>query len=877
MMTPVRRDLPSGTVTFLFTDVEGSTKLLHDLGAEAYADELAGHRRVIRDACTRHDGVEVDTQGDAFFFAFPTAADALSAAGEMTEALVFGPIQVRVGLHTGTPLHTDEGYVGGDVHRAARIAAAGHGGQVLVSASTATLLETTLRDLGEHRLRDLSAPERIFQLGDGAYPALKSLYRTNLPIPSTPFLGRERELQEIVTLLSEEDGRLLTLTGPGGTGKTRLAAQAAGLVADGYPEGVWWVPLAPLRDPSLVLETAAKVIGSKTGLSEHIADKSMLLLFDNFEQVVDASPDVASLLAACPQLDVLVTSREPLHVTGEQEYAVPPLLHEEGVGFFLARARAVKPDFHADDSVPEICRRLDDLPLALELAAARVKALSAGQLLERLDERLPLLTGGARDLPERQRTLRATIEWSYELLTPEEQGLFARLSVFVGGGTLAAADDVAEADLDTLQSLVDKSLVRHSDDRYSMLETIREYALERLSEAADAEPLRDRHASFFLRLAESSEAKLTGADQHAWLERLTDDHENLRSALQRFLGAGEAERALRLASALVVFWFVRGYYGEGRAWLERSLAGPLPGESPALAKALWGTGFLGVLANDFDRAPEQLVRGLEVARRVDDPSVIARCLNVLGLLQFFQDEPMKARALLEESIDAARRADDLWCLADALGTFGSIIALQGDLETAKTAGDEALSIARQAGDQQGVRMALFGLALAALRRGDLERTRHLADEGLETSRGIGDPWFTSYFQWLLASAAIDSGELEAARAAAEEALEIALQAGGALLVVCAREVLARVEWAEGNEAAARRQLEDALAASAPGGVPASYVAAVQLTLGRLKGESGDADGARAHLQTSLAVATGVGDTWAAGRAEQALAHLGSIA
>jgi class 3 adenylate cyclase len=321
----MRSDLPSGTVTFLFTDVEGSTKLLHSLGAAAYAEALAEHRRLIREACAHHEGVEVDTQGDAFFFAFPTAPGALAAADEMTRELATGPIQVRIGVHTGTPLLAEEGYVGGDVHRAARIAASGHGGQVLISSSTAELAEIELRDLGEHRFKDLSAPERVYQLGAGEFPALKSLSRTNLPVPTTPFLGRERELAKVVGLLGGT--RLLTLTGPGGTGKTRLAAQAAGMASDGYPDGVWWIPLAPLREPQLVLETAAQVVGSTNGLSEHIADKSMLMLFDNFEQVVDAAGDVSGLLASCHNLDLLVTSREPLHVTGEHEYPVPPLVH----------------------------------------------------------------------------------------------------------------------------------------------------------------------------------------------------------------------------------------------------------------------------------------------------------------------------------------------------------------------------------------------------------------------------------------------------------------------------------------------------------------------------------------------------------------------
>ena len=453
---------------------------------------------------------------------------------------------MRIGVHTGTPHVGEEGYVGVDVHRAARIAACGHGGQVLVSASTASLVGTEgLRDLGEHRLKDLSAPERIYQLGDGDFPPLKSLHRTNLPIPATAFLGRERELREVQELVSRADARVLTLTGPGGSGKTRLALQAAAVASDRYPGGVFWVPLAPLRDPGLVLETAGQAVGARDGLAEHIGDTAMLLLFDNFEHLTEASADLAGLLAACPRLDLLVTSREPLHVSGEQEYPVPALAPEEGVDFFLARARAVKPDFGVDDAVGEICRRLDDLPLALELAAARVKALAPAQILERLEQRLPLLTGGARDAPERQRTLRATIEWSYDLLNEGETLLFARLAVFRGGCTLEAAEEVAGASLDVMQSLVDKSLLRHAEERFWMLETIREYAAERLEQQGDGEILRQRHAGYFLRLAEEAEPHLTGSQQALWLERLEAEHDNFRLALDSLRQADRGGEELR--------------------------------------------------------------------------------------------------------------------------------------------------------------------------------------------------------------------------------------------------------------------------------------------------------------------------------------------
>jgi class 3 adenylate cyclase len=347
----MRPELPAGTVTFLFTDVEGSTRLLHEFGADAYAEALAEHRRVIREACEAQRGVEVDSQGDAFFFAFPTAPGAAAAASALTDGLASGLIRVRVGIHTGTPLLTAEGYVGDDVHRAARIAGAGHGGQVLVSASTAPLVDLALRDLGEHRLKDLSAPQRIYQLGEGEHAALRSLKHTNLPVPSTPFLGRERELADVAALLARADVRLLTLNGPGGTGKTRLAAQVAGGAADAFPDGVWWVPLAPLRDSALVVPTAAQVLGARDGLAAHVAGKRMLILFDNFEQVVEAAGELSELIARCPQLKLLVTSREPLHLAGEQEYPVEPLAPDEGVELFVARARAVKPDFQEDDAV----------------------------------------------------------------------------------------------------------------------------------------------------------------------------------------------------------------------------------------------------------------------------------------------------------------------------------------------------------------------------------------------------------------------------------------------------------------------------------------------------------------------------------------------
>jgi predicted ATPase len=731
----VRADLPAGTVTFLFTDVEGSTRLLHELGSEGYADALAEHRRLIREATAAHGGVEVDTQGDAFFVAFPTAPGALAAAAAAREALAGGPIRARMGLHSGTPLLTEEGYVGQDVHRAARIAAAGHGGQILVSAATAALIsDEPLRDLGPHRLKDLSAPERIFQLGADDFPPLNSLHQTNLPIPATPFLGRETELPEVLQLLTRDEVRLLTLTGPGGTGKTRLAAQAAGLLADRYADGVWWVPLAPLRDPQLVLATASQTLGAKNGVADRIGNKSMLVLFDNFEQVVDAAPDVAQLLTSCPNLDVLVTSREPLHVRGEHEYPVPPLAHEEGVDFFLARAGAIRPDFEPDENVPAICRRLDDLPLALELAAARVKALTAEQILGRLEERLPLLTGGARDLPERQRTLRTTIEWSYELLDEPERQLFGRLGIFRGGSTLEAAEAVAEADVDTLQSLVDKSLLRHTRERYWMLETIREFATERVDDET-----RRRHAEYFTALAEEAFPHLL-ADPGDWLDRLEREHNNLRAALDWLQQAGETQLSLRLAGALQRFWFQKGHLAEGLRRLETALAAD---ESPTAARAtaLDGAAMLAVYEVDAVKGASRAEEALALHEALGDEWGSAVALQLLGQARAEQREFGRARAIFEECVQRFRSVGDEHYTLLAQYALSWIYTETGELERAKELVEETLGEARAAGNKRMTALSLRGLSLHARLEGRFEEALGMLHEAYALYKTVGDRSF----------------------------------------------------------------------------------------------------------------------------------------
>jgi predicted ATPase len=718
----VRRELPTGTVTFLFTDVEGSTKLVRELGAERYAEALAEHRRALRAAFGRHGGVEVDTQGDAFFVAFPTAPGALTAAREAQEAL---SIPVRMGIHTGTPYLTPEGYVGADVHRAARIAAAGHGGQVLVSASTAALLDAALEDLGEHRLKDLSAPERIYQVGEDEFPPLKTLYRTNLPVPATPFLGRDQDLARVLELLGQT--RLLTLTGPGGTGKTRLGLQAAADVSDNYPGGVFWVPLAPLRDPELVLEQAGQALGAKDSLADYVGDKRLLLVLDNFEHLIEAADDLAELAACCPNLRLLVTSRELLRLPGEQAYPVPPLEPDDGTQLFLARARAAKPDFEADDAVPTLCARLDNLPLALELAAARVRVLSPGQLLERLSSRLDVLKAG-RGVDPRQQTLRATIEWSHDLLEQDEQRLFARLAVFRGGCTLEAAETICEADLDTMQSLVDKSLVRVRDEgRFWMLETIREFALEQLEASRESEELRRRHADHFLALAEEAEPHIRRYAKE-WLDRLGADHDNLRAAADQLEAAGEWELVLRLDGAISDFWGIRGHLAEGS-------------------------------------------RQIESALRADDRPTAARAkaLNAAADMAMGRGDNETLRLRAEEALELHRRHGNIQSAAYSVFQLGHGAADEGEYERAKALAEEAIALAREAGDEELVMYATWLLAWASKGLGDNERSRRLYEEVSESARLAGSKNVLSLSLEALSDFALERGRPQEAIAILTEA------------------------------------------------------------------------------------------------------------
>ena len=619
-------------------------------------------------------------------------------------ALADGPIRVRMGLHTGEPVITDEGYVGIDVHRAARIAAVGHGGQVLVSQSTRDLVVAdSVLDLGEHRLKDLTAPERIYQFGDGDFPPLKSLNQTNLPVQPTPLVGRKHELDEVLSLSGRNDVRLLTLTGPGGSGKTRLALQAAAELVEDYPDGVWFVPLASVTDVEFVLPAIATTLGAKDGLGDYLHDRTTLLVLDNLEHLIETGPRLAELLAAAPQLTILATSRERLALAAEHEYAVPPLPVADAVELFVARARQLDPRFEPGDSVAEICLRLDRLPLALELVAARVKVLTPDQILSRLERPLDLLASGPRDLPERQRTLRNTIAWSYGLLDETERSLFARLAVFPGSFDLDAAEDIAAADLDQLQSLVDKSLLRHTQaGRFFMLETIRDYAVEQLKGTRASDSIRRRHVDHFLALAERAAVELRGPNQTVWLGRLDAEHDNFRSALTWLGGADEAELELRLSIALTRFWYVRGHITEARSWLDKVLsanevlAATAGQPAPLRAQVVTSASAFALIQGDYPESTRLAEESLQLARGQGDPGRIANALSNLGAVVLAAGDTERARQLLEEAVALSRELDEKPVAARAINNLGDLALTVGEYARAETLFQESLELLRDA-------------------------------------------------------------------------------------------------------------------------------------------------------------------------------------
>jgi len=764
---PSVRELPSGTVTFLFTDIEASTRLLHELG-DGYADALAKHRRLFREAFVRYGGVEVDTQGDAFFVAFPRAQDAVDCAAAAQKALDGGPVRVRMGLHTGEPRVTSEGYVGMEVHAGARIAGVGHGGQVLVSEATRQLLADgeALRDLGEHRLKDLSAPQRLYQLGEDEFPPLRTLYRTNLPVQQTALIGRNRELGEVCELLGSN--RLLTIVGPGGSGKTRLALQVAAESTESFPDGVFWVPLQALRDPALVQRTVETWIGADGGLVEHVGSKRLLMLLDNFEQVVEAAQTVAELLAATPSAKVLVTSREPLHIESEQRYPLEPLADDDAELLFIQRALAVSPDFRRTPAVGEICRRLDGLPLAIELAAARVALLEPDELLARLERRLPLLASRARDAPARQRTLRAAIEWSYELLQPEEQELFRRLAAFRGSFSIEAAEAVFGADVDALESLVVKSLLRRwTSGRLGMLDTIREYALDALEASPEVDEIRRRHAEYFLTVmqgANLSAGNLAPGGQHIEIAALEQD--NARAALTWALASGSVELGLKIAVALEQFWVVNDP-AEGVRWFQAFFESP---DAEAVkpetrAHALRACASSTHIGGDPAGAEDLCKASLALFEQLGDEHGRAVLLHRLSITTMIRDL-VEARELVEASERLHERGEDwghrTWGLAQTRGTLGAIERDLGDDGRALELLRESSVLARDAGVTWWRGGVLAELGALSLRAGQLAEAESNARESLTIAAEQRD-WSGRIFGvGLLACVAAEHGDLDRA-------------------------------------------------------------------------------------------------------------------
>lgn len=859
-------DLPRGTVTLLFTDIEGSTRLLEQLG-NGYALVLAECRHLLRVAFQRWSGREVDTQGDGFFVAFARASDAITAAVDAQRVLASHSwpkglaVRIRMGLHTGEPSLTAEGYVGLDVHRAARIMSAGHGGQVLLSQTTCNLVEqdlpdeVRLRDLGEYRLKDLGRPRRLFQLVISDlptdFPPLRTLdiHPNNLPVQSTAFIGREQEVATVQQLLRRKDVRLLTLTGSGGMGKTRLGVQVAAELSDDFADGMFFVDLAPISDPALVVPTIAQTLGIRetSGLAlfdrlkEELQQKQLLLLLDNFEQVIVAATQVADLLVACPHLKVMVTSREVLHVRAEREFAVPPLAlpdpkrlsdlaalsQSAAVMLFIQRAQAVKPNFQLTkanaSSIAEICARLDGLPLAIELAAVRIKLLPPQALLARLDQGLVVLTSVSRDVPARQQTLRNTIEWSYLLLNAVEQRLFRRLSVFVGGCTLEAVEAIsaalpggADQMLEGAASLLDKSLLQQieqqgEEPRLMMLETIREFGLESLSKNREMETVRRAHANYYLVVAEEAEPKLVSAEQEKWLDRLERENDNLRAALDWLIDHQEAEAFLRLGGALEPFWSARDYENEGRQYLERGLTTTATIAMSVRAKAIIAAGELALSQNDIDRGEELCGESLKLYRALGDNGGTARSLSQLGHAAGMKGRLAMARSLLGDAMVLFRQEGIEWGTAGTLLTIAAADFYEGKYAQASSLIEESLAIFRKISDKGNIANALFQLARITFAQSNLTRSRALAEESLTLSREGGFKGGICRALFHLARVAFALDDSASARSLAEESLarsrdELKDKVG----VAYALGLLGQIDLYQGNAVSAYLLIEESL-------------------------------------------------------------------
>lgn len=823
------QNLPTGTVTFLLTDVEGSTRLWEAHSAEM-SEALARHDDLIRDSVETCGGRIVKTrgEGDSTFTVFRSTGDAVSCALKLQSNLLNEEwpgglaIRVRMSLHTGVAELRGNDYYGRDVNRSARLRDVAHGGQIVASQAVRDSVRDlvpgggSFADLGLHYLRDLARPEHIYQLSrpdlPDKFPALRRLESrsTNLPLQLTSFVGRHQELQEVRELLS--DTRLLTLTGSGGCGKTRLALELGARVADDFPDGVFWVELGALNDPDLVTQTALAALSIREeggtdafeALSNFLDEKKLLLILDNCEHLLQACADLADrLLRVRPYVQVLTTSRQPLNLSGETSYRVPSLpvpdpqrrpsvddlMRYESVRLFVDRAAHVNPTFSLStenaDAVARICSRLDGIPLAIELAAARCQAHSPETIAERLDDRFAFLTGGSRTALPRQHTLKALVDWSYDLLDDEERILLRRLSVFAGGFNLESVEGVCLGDelapgshLDLVSELVNKSIVVYEERgrgaRYFLLETIREYSGQRLEDSGETEAIRDSHLNWFLSMAERGEPEVTTA---AWLQTMEDEHDNLRAALQWAIRREFADAALRLTGALARLWTTHGHLSEGRRWLEEALGSGTEPAPSVRAKALNAAGALAWMQGDHDAAISKYEEALALRRGLGDPAGIAATLANLGIVSYTQGQYSEARSRYEESLKIWREIGDPHGVARSLDNLGNLAQEQGDYLEAQRLYEESLEISRRLQDKWLTARSLNNLGEVALLKGDLVLARKTFDEDLELSRELGDKWVIG--RALNNRAEIDrlQGDLTVAKKLFEQSLDLSRELG----------------------------------------------------------------------------------------------------
>jgi predicted ATPase/class 3 adenylate cyclase len=810
------KESPTGTVTFLFSDIEGSTRLFQQY-PDAMRLALARHDALLRGAIQQNRGHVFKTMGDAFLAVFQTCRDALEASIAAQRALRaepwqnVPPVKVRMALHTGEADERDGDYFGQPLNRCARLLSAAHGGQVLVSRATGELAHEAfpvgagLKDLGEHRLKDLLRADRIFQLLhpdlSAEFPGLRVLdsLPNNLPSQPTSFVGRQQELADVKVLL--DAGRLVTLKAMGGCGKTRLGLQVAADVLEQFPnDGVWFVELAPLINGALVVQAVATVLGVKEEpsrplvgtLLERLRDRQLLLLLDNCEHVIEDCARLAeAMLRTSKRVKVLATSRDLLNVAGETLYHVAPLglpaddratAQSEAVCLFIERARAQRPFTLAEQNradVLRICRQLDGIPLAIELAAARYRMLGVAEIAERLSKMFRILTDGGRIVLPRQKTLWASIDWSYAPLPPDEQKLFRQLSVFVGGWTLDAAEAGCGGSevFDLLARLVDKSLVlaeEHGQEtRYRFLEPVRQYAWEKANEAGEIDALQTRHLEFFRQLAERAEPHLTGAEQQTWLERLDADHDNLRAALEYSrTGTAQAAVGLRLAAALWRFWYVRGFFAEGRRNLETALE-RCPGTKGTLrAKALKGTGNLAGIQGDYDAARRLHQKSLVLFREVGDSLGVASALNNLGYIALEQGQHDTAATSFEEALRLVRESGGSdHTKAALLHNLGVLARDSDDYTKAKERIEESLSIRRRLSDEGGIAGCLYDSGIAAKNQGEFASAKSLLEEALTLQRALGDKRHAAWAVNYLGDVDWANGNVEPARAKYQQALE----------------------------------------------------------------------------------------------------------